>query len=261
MKRISFLILFISFAKLCFSQIINEHPDVQKDKSLDYNVWFDTESIGDTITMIRALASNNTKRTQEFTYEINLQRPQYPLVFNHKIGTKKIPAGQVRVLTQFPLVILPDEEFRADIDLFDKRFQLVDSDTLLQGQLKKIIKQAVVVKDNNKDYIGIGGLIIDQTRSKQGHDFYDYFNNAWSNISVPTESNIIIEEMPARGTITRISLLVDNQLIFNRFLTPRASQIEDYASFAAQTLKQFLSNTESLEKQLQNEDQKGTGIF
>jgi hypothetical protein len=57
------------------------------------------------------------------------------------------------------------------------------------------------LRDGNRYEENIGGLVINQTITPQGRDFYRAFVIAWRNQSESTRDNIVIYERPAgRGT-------------------------------------------------------------
>jgi len=106
----------------------------------------------------------------------------------------------------------------------------------------------------------ISGLIIEQTMTKIGYDFYEYFFLLWEapeGISV-RDYNIFINERasPMWGSWVRVG--VDETTVWSRVLRPRSEEIEDAAKQAIAATRQYLSNYEQY--QFKTKDMVGTGI-
>ena len=107
----------------------------------------------------------------------------------------------------------------------------------------------------------IEGLIVDATQTKIGRDFYEIFYSAWSPAENLPKLSIVITEKPLPGSGTQVSVLIGDNLIFQRFVQPRYDIIEENAKYAIQIATMYLENYEQYQKQLQGEDLMGTGIY
>lgn len=128
-------------------------------------------------------------------------------------------------------------------------------------------------------------VILDITRTKAGRDFYESFYQQWSNVrftapvnvqgdSVLTDRTmtpvfnlneyvITIEELvtPNNGLTSLVSINVDNQVLWQQFVQARRDILEEYAGYAVETVRQYFIEIQSMQAQLGDEDQKGTGIY
>ncbi|MCB9206739.1 MAG: hypothetical protein H6611_05395 [Ignavibacteriales bacterium] len=114
---------------------------------------------------------------------------------------------------------------------------------------------------NPDELVEIENLIVDETISKMGSDFYDVFYTSWE---VPANSpnfNMVIKEKPYPGRGNLISIEINDQLVFNRFVTPRYDEIVETASLAVKTLQNYLISYQEIQEQLNGEDLIGSGIF
>lgn len=71
-----------------------------------------------------------------------------------------------------------------------------------------------------QDGVYATGLIIENTITKTGRDFYRLFSQDYLNRGIKTNKNILIEEVPGRGRNTRITVKVDDQLVWQFFAQP-----------------------------------------
>lgn len=121
----------------------------------------------------------------------------------------------------------------------------------------------------------ITGLLLDNTKTKAGRDFYEAVYRNWSAALLDsTENNLALilmtfaeeitidfEEQPAIGNSTRIIMSVDNVPIWTQLLQPKASVIEMLSENAVFELADYLTNYQQYIQDLENEDSKGTGVY
>jgi curli production assembly/transport component CsgE len=135
------------------------------------------------------------------------------------------------------------------------------------------------------DEDGAGSIIIDMTRTKIGRDFYDSFYEQWSRLPVVkpaiaprdsirtnpklppvlnlTEFVISIEELPTpgNGLASIVSIMIDNQIVWQQFVPVRRDQIDDYALDAVAAVQAYIADLQSVSAQLGDGDQRGTGVY
>lgn len=129
--------------------------------------------------------------------------------------------------------------------------------------LQKLIEEFKTLKEKtSKDAdLELDGMLFDETKTKSGKDFYDFFYSQWE---APPEARnylIYITEKPYRLMTTQIEIKINEIIVFISFLQPRADIIEELAQQAVAQTKMYLANYEELMLQLEGEDQAGTGIF
>jgi len=152
-----------------------------------------------------------------------------------------------------------------------------DPDLLFPGQLLKIphlkntfervridtpIKDSALVQKKIKtEDIEFQGFIVDETQSKWGKDFYEFFYNQLITKPNLTNFTIVISEkaMPRLGS--QISIKVSDNEIFQQFIQPKQENIEEMAQYGVELTMNYIQNYEEIEKSLQSNDMKGTGIF
>ncbi len=108
--------------------------------------------------------------------------------------------------------------------------------------------------------IEIDGLIIDQTQTKIGRDFYDYFYAKWEAPLFIKNYNIYVKERPLPKMGSWIFIEAHEQQVFRQVLRPRAADIEESAKKAAEYVHNFLLKYEEMKKELGNDDMQGDGI-
>ncbi|MBC8155019.1 MAG: hypothetical protein H7Z72_19165 [Bacteroidetes bacterium] len=131
---------------------------------------------------------------------------------------------------------------------------------------------------------GTETLLLDNTRSKIGRDFYDAFFRHYTELPkattprLPTDTTarkvthnleldldaliVTIDELPAFGVGTSIiSVTLNDQVIWQNYVQARQDVIEAYAINAAEIINQYVLNYQEVQRSLESEDQKGSGLF
>jgi len=93
------------------------------------------------------------------------------------------------------------------------------------------------------------GLVVENTLTKAGRDFYKYFYSEYYNRGVQTQKNIVIEEVPGRMRSTRISVKIDDKLILQFFSQPKKSFLQ---TMAATALDRCIAHLQQLQQQKDN---------
>ncbi|MEQ8323340.1 MAG: CsgE family curli-type amyloid fiber assembly protein [Vicingaceae bacterium] len=131
--------------------------------------------------------------------------------------------------------------------------------------LRNVDSTTLVVEEEEKLFsdLEISGLVIDQTRSKIGRDFYDAFFYNWNTITPPKgDFSIIITEQPIRGSLSQLTVSVNDVTVSQRFLQLRTTEIEEYAEISVNQVIRFMQQEKEMSKRLLREDdQMGSGIY
>ena len=78
----------------------------------------------------------------------------------------------------------------------------------------------------HSDEVEIGGLLLDNTISRQGHDFYHQFSQLWQDIPKTQGINVqIIEQLVPRAG-TRLMVNMNNRTIYATHMGRRQSSIK-----------------------------------
>lgn len=138
-----------------------------------------------------------------------------------------------------------------------------DRDTTYREQPADSIREpdstkAVIEKSLDLE---IDGLVVDETQTKLGRDFYDIFYSRWEAPLRVTDYTIVISEKPLPRLGTQVSINVNETLVFQRFLQPRYEAIEEFALQGIRIVLIYLHQYEQTKHDLESGDMQGSGIF
>ena len=111
------------------------------------------------------------------------------------------------------------------------------------------------------DGLEIDGLIINETKTKIGQDFYEFFYNSWEAPQAITGFSLIISERPAGSMGSWVWIDVDETTVYQNRLTPKPDEIEVAASGAVGIVSTYLVNKQNDQQQLAGDEMAGTGIY
>jgi hypothetical protein len=125
----------------------------------------------------------------------------------------------------------------------DSLVQHVQDDTLgvavvdgIQGQMQELgalrrVEEAGVVGESQDGIVTmeIDGLIVDETITRIGRDFYEEFYRLWQRPPDAVNFTVVVGEQPMPSMGTRIIVRVNDEIAFQGQLQPRAEMIESAA--------------------------------
>ena len=94
--------------------------------------------------------------------------------------------------------------------------------------------------------INLSGLVVDETRSRLGRQFYDLFYSQWEAPRGAGGHTVKVEERPGLGRGSVVFVRIDDELVYGSRLQPRYSEIEQAAKaavyYATRHLQQQISS-------------------
>ncbi len=144
---------------------------------------------------------------------------------------------------------------------------LAQPDTLIQKlpvEIQKLIE--TITTENAKTTpeepsLEIEGLVVDETRTKAGHDFYDNFYNLWEAPQQAKNFSIVVRELPFRANTTQVQILVNDELVVNSILQPKQDFVTELAGMAVPAIGEYLIKLQEMARQLDDTDLSGSGIY
>lgn len=94
------------------------------------------------------------------------------------------------------------------------------------------------------------GMVLDETRSKMGRDFYDLFYQNWRSPADATDLTINITEQPALGRGAIITVVIDDTPVYSARLQPRYEYIEAVAQQAIAQCQNYITQQATVREQL-----------
>lgn len=179
-------------------------------------------------------------------------------------NTKTLP-GQRKVSTNEKQRLVKKTEKKAIAEQQDNDSE---KSSTSEGQMSEMMARRKGVRVATPEEIAteesmygdITGLIIEQTMTKVGYEFYEYFFLLWNppQIADIKDYNITIHERASAMWGIWIWVNVNDTTIWNKTLRPRSAEAEKAAKEAIEITKQYVINYQKY--QFESDDLVGTGI-
>ena len=108
--------------------------------------------------------------------------------------------------------------------------------------------------DATDEGLEISGLILDETKTKPGRDFYEYFTTYWQEVK-GIHYTISVSELPDSTRGSFIFVKVNDTLVYQKRLNPRPDIIEQEARRAVSRVGVYMFRQMITQQQLEGEFQ------
>ncbi len=169
-----------------------------------------------------------------------------------------------KVKIKNPDLIFPDQIIEIPIT-YEKRPSIIDSVSMAEMEKVRSVKKNQVIAPKVKKLdaldIEIDNLVVDETQSKIGKDFSDFFYKYWVPPLDITNYTITISEKPLPSLGSQITIELNDMVVFQRVIQPKYDTIDQSAKDGIQTVLAYLYNYQQVKENLEGEDLKGSGVF
>ena len=128
-------------------------------------------------------------------------------------------------------------------------------------EVKKEVKKSNRSEESKGYSLEIDRLIIDETKTKIGRDFYDIFFTFWKKPQGIKDYTIYIKERAHPRFGSWVWINIDDKIVYQNVLRPRYDVIEEASKAGVNATIQFLYRRNQDEKQLLEEDMSGRGVY
>lgn len=238
---LSMLFIFLAFPLLGFTQF--ETHDQMK-------AVLELVKQGDKVDITAKAVNDDNVIHSELSYLlISLkQNASGNLSNSQQEGEFMIKLDEIKVLSSMSVNLSTGDEFKVYLFIRDERDNLLLSkDSLIFSvnedmSLAMQSKPAAVQKkgaDPKLDNFMIKGLVIDETKTKVGADFFDLFYSAYSQVSDSYAFTLkLVEQASAlRGSLLHIE--AGNDTIFSTHLMPNEEYLKEQVEYALRTINYY----------------------
>lgn len=240
-----------------FSEIMNKKPVVE------ITLTGHTDNIS-TLELNQYLSFNRAQAVADFLMKQKMNKLQFKEIagrnFSEPVATNRTAAGRYanrRVEAYLSATTIEKKPVGSSTVSYENvKSKPVPLD--LKKVLEKVIKKPA---KSNEVEIEVDGLLVDDTKTKAGKDFYDLFYNDWEAPVDAKNYTITVSEKPFRLTSTLIVISINDDIVYQSILQPRQDLVEAQAEEGIATTQDYLANYEEITKQLNGDDMAGTGIY
>ncbi|WP_172449419.1 CsgE family curli-type amyloid fiber assembly protein [Bowmanella denitrificans] len=90
--------------------------------------------------------------------------------------------------------------------------------------------------------VELGGLLLDNTFSRFGREFYQRLSRLWQDVPQTQNFNVVVKEQVVPRAGTKLTIQLNNQVIYMTYMGRRQSPMEDKVEEAMLALLQAMAN-------------------
>lgn len=193
------------------------------------NLKAEFKNISFKLTVFKKNVSNNSKSDNAQTGRITLEPLKKVIVSNTQIIKNKDDMVIILLL------------------IYDENNHLIGKERIVFGDDEQ--SSVEVLKPN--DGIEMIGAVLNETKTKLGNDFYDYFYLVYSRLKMNSPNVVTIQEELTFGRTTKIIISIDNEMLTEFIAMPD----DDFLSYMAE------NSSEEVFKYLKEKEKQKELIF
>lgn len=146
--------------------------------------------------------------------------------------------------------LVTENEEQGDLEKFRSLFKEVVENENAAEESAQEVKKGKEDQEQVDPVLEFEGLILDETRSRMGRNFYDLFYQEWQAPEDASNFTITISEQPSFGRGTQIAIKIDYEQVYTARLQPRYEYIEAVSKQAIARCKDVIQQQASVRNQL-----------
>lgn len=217
----------------------------------------------DGLFTLYAVAENKTTLDQGFTYDFSIFRKNEDGE-SYKTQKKKdafIKGNSRLLLSKFTVAEYGYDDVIIVLLLYNIQEKPIGKARLVLKKLDNGTYEAQVNGENEETLrgrdlgrkdrgLGLTGFVLRKTITKVGLDFYRLFYATYYNSQIKTNKNIKIIEVPGQNRVTRITVSVEGQTVWEFFAQPKKSFLKQMSEIAFQRSIRMIQILEQQDEQL-----------
>ncbi|MBV1923725.1 MAG: curli production assembly/transport protein CsgE [Flavobacteriaceae bacterium] len=221
-RNIVFTLTFLISTTCIFSQKYNTQVEAKID--LKSNTEF---------IEITGSAFNNTQINQSLRYQLSVFKKGQKntnISNNKQEGRIVLAPGQKKNVSSTTINANDEDRIIILLLLYNLEDQLLGKDRIVingnaEDKNNEIVakknESSKVVLNEENDGVFLRGIVIEETKTKPGRDFYKMFYSLYLGYNVNGEKIVIVKEKLALANNTKIEVFVHNDKVFEFFLRPQ----------------------------------------
>ena len=117
-----------------------------------------------------------------------------------------------------------------------------DKNTSNINSKKEIVNISEDAKHDGADGVMIRGIVVENTKTKPGRDFYSKFSTKYRNSGINGIKVITVNEILAVGSNTKVQLVIGDDIIVQFFVNPRSDYIDQMVDYSINKTNSYFNN-------------------
>ena len=250
-SSIHLLICLLCFPLLAISQIYNSEVAAAVDLRIKDN----------SIVEITGSAHNKTEISKSLRYVLSViktGKKSNNKIKNDQEGRFVLAPGVKKNLSTSSINVNNDDRtiilllIYQDQKIIGKDRKVLNGVEGEEDEVENFRKPSVTkdVKNTNEDGFILKGMVIQDTKTKAGNDFYDMFYSSYLTNNINGEKIVKIEELLAIGNNTQINVRVGDEVVVQFFVNPRNQYLKSMADKSIYRVTSYFQQLKNTKEQI-----------
>ncbi|MDH7444629.1 curli-like amyloid fiber formation chaperone CsgH [Aquimarina sp. 2201CG14-23] len=199
-----------------------------------------TERIDD-IVSITAEATNTTEvyKSLKYTFSVFRTDPSKNVSKNNQEGRFTLEANEQKILSTTSIGIDESDKIVVLLLIYEEE-TIVGKDRLAFNEESE--KDTSEVEESSNDGIELKGIVIEETKTKPGKDFYEFFYNSYTLNRINGSKIVGVYEKLSFGRSTIIQVKIEDKLIHEFLGKPDIEYLERMSKLAIRRVYKYFKD-------------------
>ncbi|MEO9894670.1 curli-like amyloid fiber formation chaperone CsgH [Aurantibacter sp.] len=242
------IICLLCHPMVSYSQIYNK----------DVSAAVDLEIQDNSIINITGSAHNKTQINKSLRYVLSVIKSGNNSNTNKQEGRFVLAPGAKKNLSNTSINVNDDDRTIILLLVYENDKVVGKDRKVLNGiegeedEVKNFAKPEINkdVKESKEDGFVLKGVVIEDTKTKAGNDFYDMFYSLYLSNNINADKIVKIEERLAIGSNTQINILVEDEVVVQFFVNPRTQYLKSMADNSIYRVNTYLQRLKANKEQI-----------
>ena len=236
-------LVFIS-AVLLFA--LNTYAQLDPEKTYEADIKFNEN--GQTM-IINAMVKNQSTQPLPIAYQLLIGKTSESNNISNNLqrGRKLIQGNDFESLSKVMLNFNYGDKIEAELKLYSSTNELLETIVkTIENNKEETTESANKQQQIYIDGVTTIGVVINETFSKLGKDFFDYFFSTYNLNYREAPYDIIIKESPHMGRTTKITVTFEDDLLYEFSSNPNQEFLEQSANYVVSLIQQKIQRMNEL---------------
>lgn len=210
------------------------------------------EKLADDIFRITASAKNLTETVFSLQYELSTIKKGQNSSKSSQSNYFSLQPSEIKTLATTTVNLDKDSEIIVLLFFKDDDEKIISTRReVISADSEKMAEEELSYQNENEG-IKLSGFVTENTKTKMGKDFYDFFYQKYQLSGLDSQRLISVNEIISFGRTTRLNVMVEDRVVYQFFAEPKLDYLRENADNAINQLSrylQYLENRNEYQKQ------------
>ncbi|GAA4277612.1 CsgE family curli-type amyloid fiber assembly protein [Aquimarina mytili] len=237
--KLKFIILFSLIFQVSIAQFVN----------IDVAAKIKTETIDDAVS-ITSTATNTTEVYKSLNYVFTVFRTdaQNNTSKNNQEGRFTLEANESKELSKISLNIDSTDKVILLLLIYEDDKIIAKDRIAFNEQIKK--KPQKNEEESSDDGLELKGIVVEETKTKPGRDFYDFFYNSYTLNQINGNKVVGVYETLSFGRTTIIQVKIEDNVLHKFLSKPDLEYLEQMSKISIRKVYKYFKDLKKQKKDI-----------